>query len=656
MARHAMRIEDLLDFRFPGDVQLAPDGRSAALVLSEFDRERNGYRSAIWLAGLESATPRRLTWSGRRDRQPRWSPDGRRLAFLSDRAGEDQVWVLDLAAGGEARQLTARKGGVSAFAWSPEGGRLVLVGRDPRPEPPATPGPDARYITRLRYKANGEGYRDDRRAHLYVADAASGEARQLTSGPWDDGDPAWSPDGTTIAFTSARGDEADPWFGTDLYAIPAAGGDARILVSKSGGISSPAYAPDGRQIAFLAAAGKNSGENVSIWLVSAQGGEASCLTAGFDQHAGCAVGSDLRRDAGGAGPDWIEGGRALLAIFADGPAARVYRIDAATGAATVAAGSGAVAVSSFSASSDGRLVAGICGDALHPAEAWAWAGGDPRPLSAFNADVLANLELAAPEHVPFKSFDGQQIDAWVLRPVGAAPGSRSPLVIEVHGGPHAAYGHGIFHEFQVLAALGYGVLYTNPRGSIGYGEAFTQACVGDWGGGDYGDVMAAADMACTWDWVDPARLGITGGSYGGFMTNWVIGHTTRFAAAVTMRSVVNFFTKYGVSDNGWMHNSRELGGADLWDDEETLFFRSPLRYARNVRTPTLIIHSDEDYRCPLPEGEQLYVALRRLGVPTAFVRFTGENHELSRAGKPANRLERLRQMTAWFDRHLRPRA
>jgi dipeptidyl aminopeptidase/acylaminoacyl peptidase len=664
MARHGMRIEDLLEFRFPGDAQIDPAGRRVALVLTEFDRERNGYRSAVWLVDLERPQPRRLTWGGRRDRHPRWSPDGRRLAFLSEREGEDQVWVLDLEAGGEARRLTSRRGGVSDFAWSPDGSALALVGRDPKPEPPSPPGPDARYITRLRYKANGEGFRDDRRAHIYVADAVTGEARQLTHGPWDDGEPAWSPDGRTIAFTSARGDEADPWFGPDLYTVPAAGGDPRPLVTKPGGLSSPAFSPDGTRVAYLAGAGRAAGENVDVWLVPAAGGEPRCLTRAFDHHAGCAVGSDLRRDAGSAGPVWVEGGRALLAVFADGPAARVYRFDAATGAPSVVAGQGEVAVTSFSATADGRLIAGIAGDATHPAEAWAWAGGEPRPLTAFNAEVLAGLDLVTPEHVPFTSFDGRTVDAWVLRPAALdgegrprphAPGRRHPLILEIHGGPHAAYGHGIFHEFQVLAALGYGVLYTNPRGSVGYGEAFTQACVGDWGGGDYRDVMAAVDMACGWDWVDPARLGVTGGSYGGFLTNWIIGHTTRFAAAVTQRSVVNFFTKYGVADNGWMHNARELGGADLWADEERVFYHSPLRYARNVRTPTLIIHSDEDYRCPLPEGEQLYVALRRLGVPTALVRFTGENHELSRSGKPANRLERLRQMAAWFDRHLHPR-
>jgi dipeptidyl aminopeptidase/acylaminoacyl peptidase len=657
MARHGMRIEDLLDFRFPGDAEIDPSGRRVALVLSEFDREKNGYRSSIWLADLEGREPRRLTWSGRRDRHPRWSPDGRCLAFLSERAGEDQVWLLDLQAGGEARQLTSRKGGVSAFVWSPDGRSLCLVGRDPRPEPPATPGPDARYITRLRYKANGEGFRDDRRAHLYIADAATGEARQLTSGPWDDGEPDWSPDGRSIVFTSARGDEADLLFGADLYTISADGGDASPLVRKPGGLASPVHSPDGTQIAYLAGAGRETGENVDLWLVPARGGDPRCLTGAFDHHAGCSVGSDLRRDSGSGGPQWVEGGRALLAIFADGPAARVYRFDAATGAASVVAGHGEEAVSSFTATADGRVIAGIRGDALHPAEAWAWTAGatDAKPLSSFNAEVLAGLELSPPEHVPYRSFDGQSIDAWVIRPLGQQAGRRYPLILEIHGGPHAAYGHGLFHEFQIFAAQGYGVLYTNPRGSIGYGEKFTQACVGDWGGGDYQDVMAAADMACAWDWVDPARLGVTGGSYGGFMTNWIIGHTTRFAAAVTLRSVVNFFTKYGVADNGWMHNSRELGGADLWADEEKVFFHSPLRYARHVRTPTLIIHSEEDYRCPMPEGEQLYVALRRLGVPTALVRFAGENHELSRAGKPANRLERLRQMSAWFDRHLHPR-
>ncbi|MBX6724058.1 MAG: S9 family peptidase, partial [Dactylosporangium sp.] len=273
--------------------------------------------------------------------------------------------------------------------------------------------------------------------------------------------------------------------------------------------------------------------------------------------------------------------------------------------------------------------------------------------TGLNDALFEETGLSVPEHFTYEGEGGQELDAWIMKPLGLSEGERAPLVLEIHGGPHTAYGHCFFHEFQVLAARGMGVLFTNPRGSTGHGEAFTRACVGDWGGQDYRDIMAGVDAALKrYAWIDPDRLGVTGGSYGGYMTNWIVGQTDRFRAAVTQRSISNLYSMYGTSDIGFHFNRRELGEAELWEAEERIMERSPIRYARNVATPLLIIHSEEDYRCPMEQAEQFYVALKRLGKTVEFLRFAGETHELSRSGKPANRKERLERMAAWFERYL----
>jgi dipeptidyl aminopeptidase/acylaminoacyl peptidase len=279
-----------------------------------------------------------------------------------------------------------------------------------------------------------------------------------------------------------------------------------------------------------------------------------------------------------------------------------------------------------------------------------------RRLTGLNA-WLDEYALSKPERVIFPSIENGLIEGWLMKPLTYTPQAhdKHPAVLEIHGGPHATYGLAFMHEFQLLCARGFGVFYTNPRGSKGYGYNFAARVVGDWAGIDYHDLMAAADCLAKVRWVDPARMGVTGGSQGGYLTNFLIGHTTRFAAAVTQRSMSNLYSKYGVADNGWTHDRHGMGGADLWDSEGLLMERSPIRYAPYVRTPTLIIHSDQDLRCPLEQAEQWYVALKRLGVETEFVRFSGENHELSRSGKPRNRVERLERIVGWFERHMGPR-
>jgi dipeptidyl aminopeptidase/acylaminoacyl peptidase len=649
---HPVGLEDLCRFRLVGDPQISPDGRWVAFTQTEFDLAANGYRSAIWLADADGGTCRRLTWGtragggGARERRPRWSPDGSQLAFLSDRTGEAQIWVLDLAAGGEARQLTRRP--VQAYAWSPDGLSLVAVVRDEKRKAPerdalGLPPPDVHYITRLRYKFNGEGIRDEGRRHIHRIDAATGAMTQLTFGEADDSAPAWSPDGRMICFASARGNEADLAFTPDLYVMNADGTGLRRLTAHPGPAASPAWSPDGRMIAYLGQEDP-AARNTCVYVVPADGGPVRNLSAALDRAAGCDVGSDMRMDDGEHGPVWTPAG--ILFVATDRGSARIFRCTL-DGRVELVRGAATECITSFSWRGD--RIAYAAGSALNPGDIYL----DDRRLTEVNAALLRELRLAEPEYVPYQGADGLPIDAWVLRPVTAeGEGQRHPLILEIHGGPHSSYGHAFFHEFQYLAGLGYGVLYANPRGSQGYGEAFTQGCVGDWGGKDYEDLMKGVDMACAWPWVDPERLGVTGGSFGGFMTNWIVGHTHRFKAAVTDRSICNLHSFYGTSDIGFHFGHRESGGADLWDHEQRLLELSPLRYAKHVRTPIMITHSDQDHRCPLEQAEQWYVALRRLGVETALLLFHGENHELSRSGKPRNRMERLRRLGEWFGGHI----
>jgi dipeptidyl aminopeptidase/acylaminoacyl peptidase len=280
-------------------------------------------------------------------------------------------------------------------------------------------------------------------------------------------------------------------------------------------------------------------------------------------------------------------------------------------------------------------------------------GGEIKQVTHFNEDLFKDRYAGWPEKIEFRHPDGALLEGWVIKPLGFEEGKKYPLVMEIHGGPHTTYGNVFFHEFQILTGHGFGVLYTNPRGSMGYGEDFARSIVGDWCGLDARDLeFMAADALKKIPWVDPARYGVTGGSQGGYFTNWLISHTKLFNAAVAQRSMSNLYSKYGVADNGWSGDRAGMGGKDLWDDEDLIMERSPIRYARNVTTPTLIIHSDMDFRCPLEQGEQWYVALKRLGVTVEMLLFHGENHELSRSGKPANRVVRLEAILGWFEKYL----
>jgi dipeptidyl aminopeptidase/acylaminoacyl peptidase len=646
-----MAPEDLFRIRYVGDAQISPDGRWVAFVLTTLSEDKDEYLSNIWLVSAAGGEPRRFTTGPRRDTLPRWSPDGSRLAFVSEReAGrKGQLHVMP-AGGGEPVRLTDLRHGVGAPEWSPDGTRLVFAARVGGPPEPVTEedkrkSKPVRVITTMKYRFNGEGFTYDRRSQIFVVAADGGEPCRLTDGEYDHVDPVWSPDGRWIAFAAARHDARDHDDGGDIWLVAAEGGPARRLTATAGPAAHPAFSPAGDTVAYVGRSALNAaGRNIRLFTVPVAGGPPRTLTADFDRSC-----SPL-----GVRPLWSRDGGALTFAAEDQGSLGVYRVGAGGGPVTRIV-SGERVVTGFSLSRDDAAIAFVASEPDVPAEVFVAGsdGGAERRLTDVNREWKREVALGRPERFRFERA-GMTVDGWIMKPAGFEPGRRYPLLLNVHGGPHAQYGYPFFDEFQVQIGAGYGVLYTNPRGSQGYGEAFTRAVVGDWGG--VADVQGGLDEALRrYDWIDPARLGLLGGSYGGFVTSWIVGHSTRFRAACSERAVNSHVTMFGSSDIGHIFNVVELGGVLPWEDMARYLERSPLTYARDITTPLLIIHSEDDLRCPIGEAEQLFMALKTLRRETVFVRFPDENHELSRSGKPRHRLERFRIILDWFEKYLSPR-
>jgi dipeptidyl aminopeptidase/acylaminoacyl peptidase len=596
-----------------------------------------------------SQPPVALTTAPQSSNSPRWRPDGKAIAFLSARpapgdavsdAPRNQVWLLPLS-GGEPRRLTNLLNGVSGFQWSPDGTKLVLVGRSGPSDDAKSPS-DVRHYTHANYKFNDTGWFDDKRTHLWVADAASGKTTQITSGDdWNDSDPQWSPDGRRIAFVSDRSGHAfDASHDTDVWVVDARGGPDAALTKISDhptADTSPRWSPDGQTIAFLSAVPEKS--HPKIWLAPATGGAPSRLAAeGLDL-----IPTALR---------WAEGSKALYFETGFHGTERLYRVDLASRrAAPVTSGDRTVHLVDIS-DKTARLAYAV-NDPTHLDDLYVadLSGQSERQLTHLNASLYRQLQLVPVERVPFKGADGWDVDGFFMKPVGWEAGRKYPMILTIHGGPAGQLGFDWYHEFQVYASHGWAVFFTNPRGSTGYGQKFERGIELNWGGKDYIDIMNGVDaVLAKYPWVDRDRLGVTGGSYGGFMTNWIVSHTTRFRAAVTLRSISNFVSDDGTRDG--MYGHAEDFGGDVFDRFDFYWERSPLKYVKNVKTPTLVLHSDNDYRVPIEQGEQWFRALRHFGVASEIVFFPRENHNLTRTGEPRHLVESIKWQVYWFEKYL----
>jgi dipeptidyl aminopeptidase/acylaminoacyl peptidase len=653
--RRGITPEDYFSFELLSDPHISPDGKLVAYVVTKIDRAQNRRNSSIWMVATDgSRAPWQFTTSTQSVSSPRWSPEGKSLAFLSSRpSGEpatagaggseqprSQVYVLSMN-GGEARRVTSLKNGVSTFQWSPDGSRMVVVSRigpsDSRSE--NKDRSDVRHYKNSSYKFNDSGWFDDRRTHLWIVDVKSGGAKQITEGDnWNDTDPQWSPDGARLAFVSNRtGKEFEGDRNDDVWIIPAVGGPLTRISDHEETDNNPRWSPDGQTIAFTGELHER--DHPKIWLASAKAGTVSVLAA-----------HDL--DLIPAGLEWSEDGKSLFFESGVKGEFQLFRVDLARKSVEqISSGARAVRNAEINSRINTRVY--MANDFKHLDNLYVsdLSGAKERKLTNLNEALWKQLQFADVERFTYKGADDWDVDGFFVKPINWQPGKKYPMILSVHGGPAGQYGVDWYHEFQVYAANGYAVFFTNPRGSTGYGQKFERGIVGEWGGKDYSDVMNGVDAVLKrYPWIDADRLGVTGGSYGGFMTNWIVGHTDRFKAAVTLRSVANFVSDEGTRDGAYGH-APDFGG-DLFEKFDFYWDRSPLKYAKNVKTPTLILHSDNDFRVPIEQGEQWFRALRHFGVTTEIVMFPRENHNLTRTGEPKHLVESLNWQLYWFDRFL----
>jgi len=641
---------DLALLRAPSAPSLSPDGRLVVVAVGRIDLEANAYRGDLWVTPTDgSAAPRRFT-SGKRDGRPRFSPDGRWIAFL--RAGDEdkpQLHVMP-SDGGEPRRVCEHPLGAEAFAWSPDSARLAYVARVPDPGrygtdkdvPPEKEPP--RRITTFQYRLDNLGFTNDRRPHLFVIDALTegAEPVQLTRGDYDHGDPAWSPDGRTVAFVSARHETRDEDAASDVFVVPAEGGDPIRVTATDLAVSRPAFSPDGGTIWFCGAPTDLAGRTTGLWSVPADGtGPPSRLTDperfDHDPSFGGGVLPLLVDEQAVTTVSIRRGAVPLLRFPVDGSEPR-HLLDGDRQVQDYDARGGVVAAVVSDPTSAGEVVVLEAGP----------EGSAERTITDFGAPLARSASLRPMTELEATAPDGAKVHGWVLKPAGPGP---FPVVLMVHGGPFAQYGWTLFDEAQVHVGAGYAVVMGNPRGSAGYGETHGRAIVGDFGNLDAKDVLALLDAALADPDLDDDRVGVMGGSYGGFMTSWLVAHSDRFRAAISERACNAFDSFEGSSDIGWLFVSQYNG-----TDPERVLAQSPLTHVDRIRTPMLLIHSEHDWRCPVEQAQRLFVALKQRKVDVELLLFPGEGHELSRSGLPSHRIARFEAVLDWWGRHLKPSA
>ena len=685
-AKRSITEKDLFRFQWIGDPQVSPDGSQVVFVRVSVNEKKEGYDTSLWMVATSGqSAPRRLT-NGKHDSDPRWSPGGKWIVFVRGsseppkegaKPPASQLALLSLG-GGEAWTITDLPRAVAVPVWSPDGRRIAFL-CDANPEDLAKKQKkdgssepehesDVRVITRAVYRFNGPGYLDPKHhRHIWIMEVpatSDGKStpKQLTAGNFDEQEPSFTPDGSRIVFHANR--NVEPYYElpqADILSVPSAGGPVELITKAKlggllGGVSDMVLSPDGKRVAFIGAEENpvRSYAQPDLWTLDLMpGATAKNLTANYDYDVNSGVGGDNRapRAAGGLMPVWSKDGSHLLEVVAKQGRAVLVSIDAASGNVQELT-RGDQAVQQFATSDDGKVIVMNISTPTMIDELFVLnQGGTQRQITNINGPLFSELNLTVPEEMWYTSFDGKKIQAWIQKPPDFDSNKKYPLILNIHGGPHTAYGWIFDHEFQWMAAKGYVVLYPNPRGSTSYGQDFGNIIQYKYPGDDYKDLMMGVDVMLKKGYIDQAKLGVTGGSGGGILTDWTVGHTHRFQAAVAQRDIADWASWWYTADftlfqPNWFK-------APPFNDFQDYVNRSPITYIKNVDTPMMFILGEVDYRTPPTSGgEQMFRALKFMHKPTVMVRFPGESHELSRSGQPWHRIERLEHIVGWFDLYL----
>ncbi len=662
-APKVLTTDTLWEWRTAGDPQISPDGKAVVYSLGWNDKMNDAMYSNLWVASTDGKDQRPLTQGNFRDTSPCWSPDGTRLAYLSNRSGKVQIHVRWVDTGQDAR-ITDLEQPPANIAWSPDGKWLLYSSRVParpawRVEMPSPP-PGAKWaepptvVTRLRWRADGAGLIRPGNTHIFIIPAVGGAPRQITSGDFDHvggggggrsgGGPVWSADGEWIFTACRRTPDADYSLdGGDIYAFRVKDGLVRQLTTRRGPDSNPTPSPDGKKIAYTGYDFKHQSYTVSkLYVMDTDGSNQRCLSEKLDRDV--------------THPRWAADSSGVYFVADDRGAAHLYltRLDGTVKPIT----SGRQRFSSGYAESDGFTIAQngrvaiTRSSPLEPSDVVTFPADQPARetrLTASNDALLASYKLGEVEELTYDSFDGRAIQGWIVKPPDFDPSKRYPFILDIHGGPHAMYGVELNHQRQVFAARGFVVLYTNPRGSTGYGEEFGNIIHTKYPGDDYRDLMIGVDVMLKKSYVDEKRLAVTGGSGGGLLTAWIIGHTDRFAAAVSQYPVTNWITQAGTADGGYFHAAVWMKSMP-WENPQQYMEHSPIFFAKNFKTPTMVITGEADLRTPMAESEELYFALKARKIDAVLVRIPDEPHGI-RGLHPSHRIWKMEHVLAWISKY-----
>ena len=645
-----LKPEDFAQLREVDEPNISPDGDFVAYVIKVPDMEKDKRPGNLWLAKWDGSENRALTFGNKGQKHPRWSPDGKWIAFLSGREDDnenDQLWILPIA-GGEAEKFTDTKGGVEDFAWAPDSKRIALVVHDPDPREPEKKEKEKKtvpplVINRLFFKKDVDGYLTERYSHLQLLDLGTHKIEPLTSGKHDEFLPAWSPDGKEIAFVTKRGDDPDRHENWDVWVIGTEAGSKERQLTTSPEAdphpdwdSAPAWSPDGKSIAYIHGGDPKKIEYAvhTLAVIPAAGGQAKILTEKLDRNV--------------VQPHWAPDGKSIFVVIEDDGAEHLTRVPV-DGGAPQSVTSGRRKVTAYDISRDGKTIVRTS-TPDRPYEIFALEKGNLRDLTKQTEAFMKDLRVARVDEIKFKSPDGTEIHGFIVNPLDpAVSGAKPPALLRPHGGPQSQYANEFSFEAQLFAANGYTVIMPNPRGSTGRGEKFAMGIYADWGHRDVEDDLAAVDDAVARGLADPDRLGVGGWSYGGISTNYLIATTTRFKAATSGASISNVLAGYG-TDQYLLDYENELGVP--WKNAETWMRLSyPFLHADKIKTPTLFLCGENDFNVPLLNTEQMYQALRSLGIPTELVIYPGQNHGLK---KPSYIIDRFKRYLDWYAKWITP--